>query len=391
MKNKLEPPKISSRARSKARTLSKGKTSKRQSRPARNSKGSENDKPMTPWTVKPPRRKKSTRNKPLVEERKFYTKKEVFLSRMASILQVSPKLARSFFSQRVVSALRLNPLAANPEQIKEKILATGAELIEVPWSPYAFIVKNVDKSVLARTDEYKKGLFYIQSLSSMLPVIVLDPQPGEKILDLAAAPGSKTSQIAALTNNKAEITANDNSHIRARKLDEILRLFYVKNVKVTVGDGEKMGEVYPDTFDKVLLDAPCSGEGQIYLQGDKPLRFWHAKKVERMAEIQKALIISAYKTLKPDGILVYSTCTLEPEENEEVVNHLLETFPKAELVNISIDSTPQFADYKQYVERGIRKWNNREYNQFSGRALRVNPGSVMTGFFVAKIKKNRVA
>jgi NOL1/NOP2/sun family putative RNA methylase len=394
MRNKLEPQqKLSPRAKAKVRKIAKGKpkhpSTKGVVRRVKNKVTGEFEMPRRPWTVTPPRRGKSVRNKPVAEERKFFTKKEVFLSRMASILQVPPKMARSFFSQRVVSALRLNPLAANPEQIKQKLIDQDIELTAVPWSPYTFIVTNADKSALARMEEYKKGLFYLQSLSSMLPVIVLDPKPGEKILDLAAAPGSKTSQIASLTNNKAEIFANDNSHIRARKLNEILRLFYVKGVKVTVGEGEKMGDVYPNEFDKVLLDAPCSGEGQIYLQGDKPLRFWHAKKVERMAVIQKNLIISAYKSLKPGGILVYSTCTLEPEENEEVVTHLLDTFKGAELVNISIDSTPDFADYKQYVSRGIRKWSSKEYNQFSGRALRVKPGSVMTGFYVAKIRKNQ--
>lgn len=333
------------------------------------------------------RRPKRGRNDHVVEERKFYTKKEVFLSRMASIMQISPKMARSFFSQRVISSIRINNLAGDPEVIKQKLIDRGADLVEVPWSKYTYIVENFDKSDLAQFPEYEKGLFYIQSLSSMLPVVILDPQPGEKILDMTAAPGSKTSQIAALTENKADIVANDNNYPRAKKLMSVLKGFHVKGVEVTVGEGEKIGETYPETFDKILLDAPCSGEGLIYLQGQNPLRFWHVKKVERMAAIQKNLIVSAFKALKPGGTLVYSTCTLEPSENEEAVTHLLESNKDAELVNISIDSIPEFADYKQYVERGIRKWNKNEYHKFAGRTLRVNPGSVMTGFYVAKIEK----
>jgi tRNA (cytosine49-C5)-methyltransferase len=333
------------------------------------------------------RRVKRGRNDNVVEERKFYTKKEVFLSRMASIMQVSPKMARSFFSQRVVSAIRLNPLAGEPDKIKRRLEEHGAELQEVPWSKYTYIVTNLDKSELVEFDEYEDGEFYIQSLSSMLPVIILDPKPRDKILDMTAAPGSKTTQIAGLVDNKAKIYANDNNVNRADKLKNILKAFHVKGVSVTIGEGEKLGEEYPYTFDKVLLDAPCTGEGLIYLQGSNPLRFWHVKKIDRMVEIQKKLILSAYRTLKPGGLLVYSTCTLEPQENEAIVSYLIEQYPDAELENISIDSLPSFVDYKQYVQRGTRKWNKTEFHKFSGRTLRVNPGSVMTGFYIAKIRK----
>jgi len=362
-------------------------TIKPKGRKARLDRKYKEHKPKPRKGYKEARRVKRGRNDNVVEERKFYTKKEVFLSRMGSIMQVSPKMARSFFSQRVVSAIRLNPLGGQPDKIKRRLEEHGAQLQKVPWSKYTYIVTNMDKSELVEFDEYTDGEFYIQSLSSMLPVVVLDPKPGDKILDMTAAPGSKTTQIAGLTDNKANITANDSNENRADKLKNILRAFHVKGVKVMVAEGESLGEEYPQTFDKVLLDAPCTGEGLIYLQGSNPLRFWHVKKIDRMVEIQKKLIISAYRTLKPGGILVYSTCTLEPMENEAIVTYLIDKYPDAELENISIDSLPDFVDYKQYVQRGTRKWNKMEFNQFSGRTLRVNPGSVMTGFYVAKIKK----
>ncbi|GAB4161758.1 MAG: tRNA (cytosine(49)-C(5))-methyltransferase [Candidatus Dojkabacteria bacterium] len=316
-----------------------------------------------------------------------YTKRDAFISRMASILQVSTKQARSFFSQRSVSVIRLNNLAAHPAKIKAILEDKGVILKEVPWSPYTYIVENRDKSDLGQMESYRKGLFYIQSLSSMLPVVLLDPKPGEKILDMAASPGSKTSQIASLTNNKATIIANDANYERAKNLDSILKMFNVKNYQVSVSDGAKYGKRTPEEFDKVLLDAPCSGEGLIYLQSENPLRFWNIKKVKSMVHTQQELIISAYQALKKGGTLIYSTCTLEPVENEGIVDYLLSKYPQAELVNISIDSVPEFAEYKRYTERGIRKWSRMEFNKFSGRTLRVIPGSVMQGFYIAKIHK----
>lgn len=321
------------------------------------------------------------------QQRDYFSKRDIFLSRMASILQVSPKLARSFFSQRAISAIRLNNLAENPEKIKKLLESKGVELKQVPWSKYTYVVPNMDKSDLAKLNAYKNGLFYIQSLSSMIPVIILDPKPGDKILDMTAAPGSKTSQIASLTDNEALITANDSNYERAKNMEKLMKMFYVDNIQISVSDGAKYGEQMKEQFDKVLLDAPCSGEGLIYLQSDNPLRFWSVKKVKKMSYIQKDLIVGAYEALKPGGSMVYSTCTLEPEENEAVVSYLLEKYPKAELVNVSLDSLPEFADYKRYVERGISKWSGMEFNKFMGKTLRVVPGEVMQGFYIAHISK----
>lgn len=331
--------------------------------------------------------KKGSKRKKKGAKKGFYTKKDLFLSRMASIMQVSPKMARSFFSQRAVSAIRLNNLASNPAKIKATLEEKGLDLRKVPWSPYTYIVVNRDKSQLGKMDAYHKGLFYIQNLASMVPVIILDPQPGEKILDMTAAPGSKTSMIAALTGNRADIIANDNSYERAKNMDRMLKEFHVQNYKVTVSDGVKYGKKLANEFDRVLLDAPCSGEGLVYLQSDNPLRFWSIRKVKRMVKIQRELILSAYKALKPGGVLVYSTCTLEPEENEGVISHLLERYPDAKLENIGLDNLPEFADYKKHTERGIRKWSGMEFNKDSGRSIRIIPSKTMQGFYIAKITK----
>lgn len=161
-------------------------------------------------------------------DRPFYTKEDIFLSRLASILQVPKEKVKLMFSQRAESVIRLNPLAGDVNRIKELLERYGVEMEPIAWSENTYRVVNKDKSELGEMGEYDKGLFYIQSTSSMLPAIVLEPKAGEKILDMCAAPGSKTSQIAAMTGDKAEITASDDDYIRAKKLESVLKQFHVK-------------------------------------------------------------------------------------------------------------------------------------------------------------------
>ena len=337
---------------------------------------------------KPRGRRQAQRSK-FKNDEKFFTKEDIFLSRMASILLVDKKLVKSFFSQRNVSTIRLNNLLEDPQKIKQHLIDAGLDLIEVDWSPNTYIVSNMDKSELGRMQEYDRGLFYIQNLSSMLPVIVLDPQPGEKILDMTAAPGSKTSMIAALTGNEVEMIANEEDHRRAGKLRAVLSQFGVKHTQVTEKDARFIGKALPDHFDKVLLDAPCSGEGLVYLRGDKPLRFWNIKKIKHMSSLQKQLITSAFDTLKPGGELIYSTCTLEPEENEGVVTHLVEQRKNARIEKIDLVNSDSFKEFSRFTTRGIVKWSGNRFHQESARAIRVIPSAQMQGFFVSKISKKK--
>lgn len=328
---------------------------------------------------------KKSRSEPI--ESKFFSKEEIFLSRLASILRMSKGDVRGAFSQRSVTTIRINPLADNPEKIKAKFEDLNWKLKPVPWAENVYIVTDRDKSELGKTQEYKKGLFYIQNLSSMLPVVVLDPQPGEEVLDVCAAPGSKTSMMAAMMKNKGNIIANDEDFSRSQKLQSVLDEFYVKNTEVRIGDGAKIGTEYPNYFDKILLDAPCSGEGLVYLRKPKPLRFWNIKKINIMSKVQKKLITAAYDSLKPGGTLIYSTCTLEPDENEGVVTHLLERNPKAKVVDIDLISDPNFAGHLGFTRPGITHWSGKDYHESTKKALRVVPGKTMQAFFVAKIIK----
>lgn len=321
------------------------------------------------------------------EQKKYYTKEDIFLSRMASILKMPKGVAHEKFSERTVTAIRLNNLVADPAEIKKALEDSGAILEPVEWSADTYIVSNRDKSDLGESDAYKRGLFYIQNLSSMLPAIILNPSTEDAVLDMCAAPGSKTTQLAAMMHNKGKIVANDADSHRISKLRSVLDLFNVKNTQVRNEPGGGIGKREEGHYDKVLLDAPCSGEGLIYLKGDKPLRFWNIKKVKPMVKIQKDLVESAFRSLKKGGAMVYSTCTLEPEENEGVITHLLEKFPNADLQEVPLFESSEFAEDKDLVKRGIREWNDVYYNPEVSKTYRIMPGSKMMGFYIAKIIK----
>jgi 16S rRNA (cytosine1407-C5)-methyltransferase len=240
---------------------------------------------------------------------------------------------------------------------------------------------------VAKSKEYKDGEFYIQDLSSILSIYVLNPQKNENILDLAAAPGSKTTLISSLTNNQANIVANDIDQQRIGKLNNVLYQFGSKNIEIINKNGSDLGHIYPDHFDKVILDAPCSGEGRIYLAGRKPLRFWSIKMVNAMIKEQRNLIESAFKSLKTGGTLIYSTCTLEPDENEGVVTHLLNNYDNAKIEDIEFINKLEPL-LKDKITTGITKWSGNTYHQEVSKSIRIIPSPEMMGFYIAKITKS---
>lgn len=311
----------------------------------------------------------------------FFTKENLFVSRIASILMIPKSNVIRLFSQRSITTIRLNPLKGNTKDTKKMLEARGYELKMVPFDSNSFFILNHDKSEVSQTREYQDGLFYIQNLSSILDSIVLDPKENEDILDMCAAPGSKTTHIAAITNNKSRIIANDSDASRVSSLKNVLHQFGVKNVKATLSDASDFGKKYPEYFDRVLLDAPCSGEGMIYMNSMKPLRFWSLEKIKRCTYLQRDLILSAFRTLKKGGHMVYSTCTLEPEENEGAVTFLLERFPNAQIEEINVPIE------KDHMMEGITRWSGHTYNPAVKKTLRVIPNSKMMGFYIAKIKK----
>ncbi len=253
-----------------------------------------------------------------------------FLERLRKILPPGKfDSAANTFAEKVPTTFRVNPLKTSINIIKGKIESHGFRLEPVSWYSGAFILKQGTLRELQQTSEYKNGEIYVQSLSSMLPPLVLDPKHGEIVLDLAAAPGSKTTQMAAMTEGKGKIIACDNNRIRFYKLKANLEMQGAANVEAMLCYGESIRKKFPNYFDKVLLDAPCSSEGRFQANEPASFGYWKLRKVYEMAKKQKKLIASAIQALKPGGTLVYSTCTFAPEENEAVLNWTVQKFGDA--------------------------------------------------------------
>ncbi len=206
-----------------------------------------------------------------------------------------------------------NTLRFTKEEVVTMLTRHGIETSTLPWYPAALLV-NTTKDQLTHIPEFTEGYFYLQNASSLLPVIALDPQPGEKILDLAAAPGGKTIHTAMRMNNQGEIVANDLSAGRVARMRRQFETYGVACAKSTLIPGQRIWMKYPDYFDRVLLDAPCSMHGTDTPSDDKPAK---------MARLQHWLLRSAVSACRPGGTIIYCTCTTSVEENEEVIEWIL--------------------------------------------------------------------
>jgi 16S rRNA (cytosine1407-C5)-methyltransferase len=229
---------------------------------------------------------------------------------------------------------------------------------------------------------YTDGWLYVQSLSSMVPPLVLQPQPGERILDLTAAPGSKTTQMATLMENQGEILANDTSLVRLFKLQANLNTQGVTNTTTRRSSGQDLWQAFPEYFDRTLVDVPCSMEGRFLCSVPKTYENWSPKKNKELVLRQRALLRSAVSATKPGGVIVYSTCTLSPDENEGVVDWLLKKEGTAiEVEAISVPGLP--------VTQPITHWKHKVFASAIAKTVRILPSSTMEGFYVAKLRKTR--
>jgi len=244
-------------------------------------------------------------------------------------------------SRPLRKSIRINTLKISVSDFKKIATQYHINLIPIPWCEEGFWVEadlaeqphdkfSLVSESLGNLPEHLQGLFYIQEASSMLPPIALLKDESADLLidnpmllDFAAAPGSKTTQLAALVNNRGLVLANEISASRVKVLHSNLVRCGVTNSCMTQFDGRKLGDRLSGLFDYVLLDAPCGGEGTVR-KDPNALVNWQLDKVEEIAKLQKELILKAYQCLKPGGKLVYSTCTLSPEENQQVANYLIE-------------------------------------------------------------------
>lgn len=303
-----------------------------------------------------------------------------FLARLPRLVPAAQldAVLRAFV--RRPTTFRLNTLKTTRDAVLAELSARAFRLDAVSWYADAFILRNKSKRELIETPLYARGEIYVQSLSSMLPPLILAPQPGERVCDLTAAPGSKTTQLAALMNNTGEIVANDRSKIRLSKLVANLKLQGVRNVRTRLSSGEDLWKKFPGYFDRVLVDAPCSLEGRFEAGNAKSFGDWSLRKVEFLSAIQCHLLRSAVTMTKPGGLIVYSTCTLAPEENECVLDWMLKKEP--DLIQVEPIEFPL-----ENVLPGILEWEGKAFSPQVRHAIRILPSELMEGFFLAKLRK----
>ena len=282
-------------------------------------------------------------------------------------------ILRGFLEKRYTT-LRVNTLKTNIQEVMRYFKEINIKFERVLWYKDALVIKNATEKDLQKLELYKEGKIYLQSLPSMVPPLVLDPKPGEKVLDLTAAPGGKTTEIASFMENKGYILANELDKLRYERLKYNVELQGASIVNVNCGRGEKIGSEHEGEFDRVLLDAPCSGEGRFTMYNVQSYKTWSAKTVQELSKLQKKLLKSAYTALKTGGTLVYSTCTLNKEENEKVLDWAIKELG-LKLVNIDLEIKDAIPAFNDGMDKSINK------------AIRILPSKNMEGFFVAKFIK----
>ncbi|MGN7355788.1 RsmF rRNA methyltransferase first C-terminal domain-containing protein [Paenibacillus sp. SAF-054] len=233
------------------------------------------------------------------------------------------------YDQPRTQGLRFNELKATPE-LKEKVISLFG-LKPVPWCPSGYYyAENLRPG---KHPYHQAGLYYIQEPSAMSAVELLDPQPGETILDLAAAPGGKSTHIASKMNGQGLLISNEIHPERAKILAENVERMGISNALVTSAAPDELSGRFPETFDRIMLDAPCSGEG-MFRKDPKALAEWSPSMVDMCASRQRDILDHAYVMLKPGGMLAYSTCTFNLQENEGMMEQFVEAYPDMEIIEM---------------------------------------------------------
>jgi len=271
--------------------------------------------------------------------------------------------------------LRVNTLKISVDEFKK---ISPFEIENIPWVKEGFYYTEKDNP--GKHPYYYAGLYYIQEPSAMFPGVVIDARPGEKILDLCAAPGGKTVQMAAAMKGEGLIVANDISSERTKALVKNIELSGVRNAIVTNETPQNLASKFIEYFDKILIDAPCSGEGMFRKDPDAA-RSWEKFKCEKCSGMQWEILQQVDIMLKPGGIIVYSTCTFSPEENEIMISRFLDKYKNYSVEEIKknggIDNgRPEWADGRDELKKTARLWPHKLKGE---------------GHFVALLKKEGIS
>ena len=266
-----------------------------------------------------------------------------FLAEMKLLLGDEYHRYLKSFEEGWKPGLRVNTRKLAPGQLREMV---PWELEPVPWTENGFYYSSEEGAEGVRPSKhpaYYCGLYYLQEPSAMTPAAMLPVMPGDRVLDLCAAPGGKSTELGARLKGRGMLVSNDISYSRARALLKNLELAGVPNICVTSESPEKLAEVWPEFFDKILVDAPCSGEG-MFRRDEDMVKDWTAHGPSYYAPIQRQIAVQAVRMLKPGGILLYSTCTFSRIEDEGNIEYILEHYPQMELCPLNLSAVPGAAD-----------------------------------------------
>ncbi len=281
--------------------------------------------------------------------------------------------------QKPLNYIRCNTLKISCDELFSRLKKKWNVVQPYPSYPEIILIdQELGPGELGNAIEHILGYYYVQEVCSMMSVIALDPKPGERVFDVCASPGSKTTQIASMMQNSGTLIANDVKLDRIRILAANLERCGVMNCVVTRNDGVGLCIRLAENnfkFDKILLDAPCSGEGTLRSSA-KTFLMWNPKVIKKISREQKKLIANAIKCLRVGGSIVYSTCTHAPEENEEIVDFALKNFPvRLEKVHLPLKCRP-----------GVNSWKGDSFDLDASKLCRIYPqDNNSEGFFVSKI------
>ncbi len=288
------------------------------------------------------------------------------------IARMIPDADAFFSAEQKWKSIRVNTLKISREELLER-LRERYEIKEMPWYENGFFIKGEN---IAKNIEYYLGYYHIQEAASMLPPLVMEVGQHEFIIDACAAPGSKTTQLAMMMENRGVIIANDANISRIRALTHNIQKAGAANCIITNYDARYLNKAGIKAA-KILLDAPCTASGKI-IKNKRMIEKWKYWRVKKMARMQKALIRGLAECLEKGGILVYSTCSVEPEENEEVIDYAVEK------CNLEVEKATLKGIKTRY---GLKEWNGKKFEWYD-KVIRIWPQDNLTeGFFICKLRK----
>ena len=255
---------------------------------------------------------------------------EQFENKMKEILKDEFSAYIACYDEPRYYGLRVNTNKISVEKFKE---ICPFEIKQIPWIENGFYYDG-ENVVPSKHPYYFAGLYYLQEPSAMTPANRLPVEPGDRVLDVCAAPGGKATELGAKLDGTGVLVCNDISNSRAKGLLKNIEVFGIGNVLVLSEEPGKLESYFPEYFDKILIDAPCSGEG-MFRKDKKMVKAWEEHGPEFFANIQKSIILQAARMLKPGGMMLYSTCTFDGRENEGMIEHLIETYPEFEILDMS--------------------------------------------------------